>query len=227
MAYKKRTFRRKTYGRRKTQYRVGGRYSGPVGMPRPPFARLRSGAHNFKRSRIDDISFPWISPPGINYAKSLVFSLNQIPGFGEFQALFDRYKLNAVKCEWFLPVTMTYSGGGSATPRIHTVIDYDDNTDLPNISAACEYESYKLLTFGPNTRCSRYFKPRLARQIYNSALSTAYEVTRPVWLDLTDDQVPHFGLKCYVERGLDPVLTTVTPPMTFKTTYYFQCRDVR
>lgn len=237
MAYKRRTFRKTPYTRRKGRgyYFRGTRPVAPFAVGAPlKGGIMRQKVHNFKRTVYLEKAIQYMTNGAITPASSHVYtwSLADIPNMVEFQNLFDRYKLNAVKVVFQCPVDSWSSVSPGIPSRLHTVLDYDDNTPLPVATAlqqALEYESYKCLTFGSNrTSVSRYIKPRIARQIYQSTLATAYEVAKPAWIDLSNPTVPHFGMKVYADNQYADLNTGARDMfISMKTTYYFQCRDVR
>lgn len=153
--------------------------------------------------------------PGVNYFKRFVdrgtinaatgtsttfgaldFSLDQVPGYTEFQNLYDTFKLNRVKI-MFLPlsnVSLTSDADAEVfrntefNNRLFTTIDFNDATAPTTVNELREYGTAKM---SPMTRIhKRYFKPR-----YQDTVSGGSS-QRSDWLS-TDNSadVKYYGIK--------------------------------
>lgn len=124
------------------------------------------------------------------------FSTNvaQMPDIASFRTLFDKYKLLKVEI-YFVPYLsdMNTTSTASTMPRLHTVVDQDDEAVPASIA---ELEQYSTYTMCRGTQpLYRVYKPRAIMQIYQSAIATSYALAPDVWLDLANDTIPHYGCK--------------------------------
>lgn len=135
-----------------------------------------------------------------DYANGFVFKLSDLPSYTEFTALYDQYRIKAVRFQimWqqqsFNPqTTAPYLG------TVLTAIDLDDST-AP--ASASEMYQYKYLKIGKSVGMTkRYLKPRTLNAIYNNGVTTAYSLQpRSAWLDCANADIQHFGLKVFIQK---------------------------
>jgi hypothetical protein len=124
------------------------------------------------------------------------FSTNvaQMPDIASFRTLFDKYKLLKVEI-YFVPylADMNTTSVASTIPRLHTVVDQDDETAPASISELEQYSTYAMCR--GTQPLYRTYKPRAIMAIYQSAIATSYAVAPDVWLDLANETIPHYGCK--------------------------------
>lgn len=141
-------------------------------------------------------------------------SLDQVPGFGEFTTLFDRYKILSVKVQY------TYMGayGISPTapapqplepydhtppPTLYVLRDYDDTASL----AVSDWQEHRYTAWSPSRggKRSRWFNvPTFARRPL-TGITAGHAGTTPVrspWVDMAFTNVNHGALKV-ASRVLD------------------------
>lgn len=140
-----------------------------------------------------------IYPTALGVNRSITFQLSDLPNYTEFTSLFDQYKINAVKLT-FIP---RYTGSdinplttALAVPRVWTVIDYDDTANLGDQNGAYQYQNCKVHMM--HKPFSIYLKPRVASAVYSTAVTTGY-APRRMYIDCANNNVPHYGVKLYVE----------------------------
>lgn len=130
-----------------------------------------------------------------------------------FATLYDLYQIKGVKVR-FVPKTNMNSlndGQGAVPliiPEVITAIDLDDDTAPASVAEMLEYGTVRRQRFTKEMK--RYIKPRALNMVYNGATSTAYSLAkRSEWLDLANNEVPHYGFKWVITPGTtDPTLTT-------------------
>lgn len=195
--------------------------------------KVRRQVHMFKRTAYIGTVTASISAAGTPspVASAFAFSLSQVPNVSEFSSLFDQYKLTGVRMRITPALTQGISSplfGTSAAlgySKVHTAIDYDDNTAPTSEDELLEYGSLKSTTaFKDHTR---YIKPKLLQQVYRSALSTSYAPKSSVYLDMATSDVPHFGLKLWVSAPNTPAGTAGSISYKIYQTMYFTCKNVR
>lgn len=130
----------------------------------------------------------------------LVFTANQLPGWSEIQALFDSYRINAVK----LTLTPFWDGSDATQngpayttiPRVYTLID---RNGFPAGSLASE------ALFLESSKCVQIMKPTEGFTVYvknpgvEGAVATGSGFTANAkanfspWLDTSNGNVEHYG----------------------------------
>jgi hypothetical protein len=136
----------------------------------------------------------------VNYG-AFYFTLAQIDEFSTFNTLFDQYCIEAVEVEISAQSTFANTAG-SVSPRLYTVLDYDDAIPLASLGAVRDYES--LVISPPNTGIVRTLIPAIpiGAQSANGSATVVPAVNRQLcWIDSADTNVPHYGLKYAVDSA--------------------------
>lgn len=136
------------------------------------------------------------------FAKSFRLDLLPAAQVAAFQSLFDQYRIAEIRFS-IIPRSnnnnlQTQLNFGWLEPSVHTVIDYDDDTAPTALDQLVEYDTYKS-TRGSATHV-RVLRPRPALPVYGGGLGSAYAMPNwAPWLNLSDPQVPHYGVKgCFL-----------------------------
>ena len=156
--------------------------------------RYRTGQRIYQFTRFAD--FYTITTNNITDTLGAInFALNDVPGYTEFTALYDAYKINAVKI-MFLPqmtsnISVSSVNNPYANTRFFSCIDYNDSTAPANVDAVREYKSCK---YTPILR-------RHKRYIYKPKILAAEGYT-PVspWISCASPSVIYYGLKYAIEN---------------------------
>lgn len=145
------------------------------------------------------------------------FKLSDIPNATEFTQLFDQYMIKMVKI--MLIPRFTEVSNTSSQGNTWSVLDYDDSIVPTSVDTLVQYENVK------RTRMSqthvRYFKPAVAQEIFATGIASTYSAKKNVWLDCTNDQVEHYGIKLW----FDTRATNVVYDVQIK--YYLAFKNVR
>ena len=193
---------------------------------RIPRSLVLKNVHYFKRYYvIGDVFKGSGSSP---YLQGFDFSLNDLPNYSEFTALYDSYKICAVKV-WFVPGCTTgnidVSTGAPvsaqinfASARCFSAIDYNDSSAPSTINEIREYANCKMSPMVKGHK--RYFKPR---QIDSS---NAYNLPRNIWVDSSVPNRVYYGLKFGIDFNSYNFLTT-TQIGKLEACIYFKCKSVR
>lgn len=206
LAPKRRLIRRKTMMKRRAI------------IPRSP----RQPVQYFKRSQY--YSGVYANSTTADTFYSIPFSLNALPNYTEFTALYDQYRINGVKVT-IIPRGNSAEIGASATTGqavgVFSVIDYDDGSLLTSIQQACQYPNMKMTR--SNQMHMRYLKPRceLAGTITSTPTTGAIMATRG-WIDADAAGVPHYGLKLIFQQSPNTV-----QQFDLKLDYYLAFKSVR
>ncbi|AXH78057.1 MAG: capsid protein [Cressdnaviricota sp.] len=139
-------------------------------------------------------------------AWALMFRVTDLPQITSFAGLFDAYRINKVVVRFEPLVNMIqYGAGGAAgnagqTEFLSTVIDKDDNSPLTAYSQLLEYESFKE-TPGYR-RHIRSMVPSVAAVMFKTSGTTVGFGQRiKPWIDITNTDVEHYGLKGYTQKN--------------------------
>lgn len=164
--------------------------------------------HYIKR-HCDGGSFTVANTIFLGVARS--FALNQIPGFAEFTALYDQYKICGVKVVFLPPFdnrdTLSTIDSPNIAARFYTAIDYNDSTPPASMDELRQYENAKMTTV--NEKHVRYIP---APKFVNNSGQNVND-----WVSTGNAGTAHFGIKF----GMDPTLQTVTLNYLVNTEYTF------
>jgi hypothetical protein len=181
---------------------------------------LADSIYRFRRTSTSaDVSQLAASDNSGGYA----FVLSNVPGYTEYTALFDQYKIEMVRVIW--RPRWNFSAIGSiatdVNPLFISVIDYDDASTL-TIAQSLEYQSYKETRFDQDhVRC---IKPRIALGAYSGTFTSFANVPAP-WIDCASPSVQHYGIKFVVSGGA--LGQTALMTYSAEVEYFVKFRQVR
>lgn len=133
---------------------------------------------------------------------STSFALSGVPGYTEFTALYDQYRLTKVILH-LLPTNIAVTNSNSAStivnlaPRAVTAIDFDDSTNAASFSELREYSTAEVHM--TTDKCVRTFSPAVSTVVYEGVSSSGYAPTWGQWISTNDPTVPHYGFKGAIE----------------------------
>lgn len=139
----------------------------------------------------------WLVTAGTadNFA-SLKFNLSQLPQYTEFTQLYDQYQIKGVRVELipqFDSANMASTSSTNIINQNYSCIDYDDVGIPTSMDTIMQYQNVRRC---PSTKVmKRFLKPKVATQVYSTALTTNYSSKRNVWLDCNQPDTEHYGLK--------------------------------
>lgn len=195
-------------------------------------ARPSLDNHCYKRWGAS-LAYNWSSTN--SYDQAYVASLDKVLSYTEFTGLYDQYRILKVVHKFRLinnpdantmPNQNTGTNAANMYPRLWYCPDYDDNTPN-NWTVLRERAKTKCKILQPNKQISVAYRPACNLQVYRSAITTAYAPKWKQYIDVTQPDVPHYGLKWSVEvSGFTP---DVNYPYSLQldTIYYIQCRGTR
>lgn len=179
--------------------------------------KLARGIHYFKRTAYYS---GFISGSTLlDTYGSLIFQLQNVPNAGEFTSLFDQYMIKGVKVVFMPRANSAEIGTNQGLVKFFTAIDRDDNTAPTSIAQLLQYENMKCTA--SNRDHSRYFAPRVAKTVYNTALTSGFGQAGPTWLDCDNAAVPHYGIKYALQQ-----LPAGNQSYDIKVTYYLAFKNV-
>jgi len=194
---------------------------------RPRVIRRKKTAnkvHSFVRWCDKDTVYPTaVQGPNI-IANTLVdqhfgysFKLDNVVNPTDFTNLYDSYKIN--KITLFLERQLNQTG---VTPsynptnkRIRVVHDYNDNNLLTDEDQYLEYSNCRSYPVIGNGTIAITLYPKINNGVLNAGGGVnafTSMASSKVWLNVDDDEVPHFGLKIFVPAQV----TALDGPQLFK-----------
>lgn len=175
----------------------------------------RNRLHHFRRTITGSIT----ATPGVLAPTGFSFSLDAVTNYSEFSNLFDSYRINKVVVK-FVPRTTDNGQGANERGNFYTVVDYNDITTLTNVANALERDTVRRTAA---TRVhTRVFRPAVATAAYKSLTTWGYMPSWKRWIDMSDPQVPHYGLKYVIDNRDD-----VNMVYDYFITYYMSFMNVR
>lgn len=191
------------------------------GMRRSMISRgIRQPVQYFKRS----VWLPnWITTTAVTDSfAALKFNLSQVPQFTEFTQLYDQYCIKGVKFELipqFDSANVALTTSQNVINQNYSCIDYDDVSVPSGLDTLLQYQNVQRC---PSTRImKRYIKPKVATQVYSTALTTNYSSKSNVWLDCTQPDTEHYGVKFGFTGG------PITQKYGLRMIFYMAFKNVR
>lgn len=214
-------YRRKRYYKRSTVRRYKRRY--PIRKALKPkssydkthvvkrFGSATTGSSTFVEA---------IHNPATDQSYRFQFRLNAVSGYQDFTALYDQYKIRAVKVS-FIPImnitTATESGYASL---IYTTYDFNGESTSPSRNQIREYQYCKWSPYGKIHK--RYFFPRVT-EMTSSGLST--KVGPQNWLSTASPDIPYHGLIVNVANV--PSIPENEPLYKVEVKYYLSFKNTK
>lgn len=221
--------------------------SGPVGLlmarggsrvssrQRRGWASRRLNIHRFTRYAGTSPSVVAIGDGIITqFNNNHVFTLQSLVNATEFQQLFDQYRIDKVVVTYQLvnnPDANNYMNSTTLVnasnfyPTVWSAIDYDDNA-ATNISEMKERIGVKNQILYPNKKLYFTVRPKVLVQTYRTSLTTGY-APKSVYIDMTNMDVPHYGLKTVIDFAGVPPASAQQYRILQEFKYFFTCRNVR
>lgn len=207
-----------------------------IGRPNP--RAMRASIYQFKRQKtevitLDNTSVPtgWTANGNAIY-KQFVFTLDQLPNYTEFTALFASYKVCAVKQEIY------FSNTNSIDTNSRLLLYYDNNPQGESKTLTEQYylESQtsrkKLVATTSRAPIKFYTKVKQLSVLYHQTSPTPltdYGMVYPKYISTSEPTTPHYGINMRIQRvDNSPFGTQLTnfQHMKINTTLYISCKRV-
>lgn len=204
-----------------------------------PVRRSRIGrapitVHNFVRR--DANSYTTTVLTGTNgVGAGQNFTFDSIVNATEFGGLYDQYKIWKIVVEFKLHTNpnsdYVTDGGATATlapvtfPTLYVVNDHDDSS-TPDLNTIRQYARTKRFVLAPNKIIRWSIRPTVLQLGYRTGVTSTYLPKYNQWVDMTNLDVPHYGMKFYIDND-NLVLGGQGLVVRREVKYYFSCKDVR
>lgn len=163
---------------------------------------------------------------------ALQFSLSDLPQASSFATIFDAYRIDKVELRFIpdadeLPSASSLGAASTAVAKgefLNTAIDFDDSTAPSSLAQILEYETF--MVSPPYREQKVVLKPRVAREIFDGVITTAYEQPESeIWLDIAQTGIPHYGVKGYIQSA--GASANIQNVWRLYATYHVSCKQVR
>lgn len=151
-------------------------------------------------------------------------NLSAITNYGEFQAMFDQYRVNKIVFK-FTPVDPV----AFQTPHVTTNLPVGrgylfycinhTGTSYGSESAMLQCSNYKRVPYGKTVNIC--FTPCTLTEKYRSAIATGYSAKYKDWIDMADITCPQYGLTV----GVMTTDSGFVPSYAVSGTMYFSCKS--
>lgn len=208
--------KRVTYFKRKGQRRMFRRsFTHPVYK----VTRTFGGTVSINALAMSGMTSQWANAGGLGITG--FFSLDQLPNYTEFTALFNQYRIRKVKTVWTFSVNSNGYADTGGQAFVYVVKDRSDGTPLTSTSALLQYSSLKRRSLFKPVVMTFYPKPSI------NLGTTIGEGTslRSDWINTRDYDVPHYGMKYGVEV-LGNSDNKVIGTLSILHTFYLEFRNV-
>lgn len=156
------------------------------------------------------------------YQNTTAISFSQIANSTEFSALYDQYKLNLVKVQFWLRIDPgAQTAAAAVLPKLFWFRDMDDNVPASQTEMR-ERATCKIAVLRPDRPVTVWIKPNVLQEVYRGVGTTSYAPKFGQWLDMTNTDVTHYGIKWNIDN-----LTNTNYYVDIESTYYFQCKNTR
>lgn len=225
----------KSYKKSKQQFKKSVKlYSKPY---RPILPGDKKESHTFKRFGNTINNFAWASGDiGVRQEKgtALSFKLSDVAGYTDFTTLYDMYRIRAVAVH----ITPSYAPSDISPNNVNTTtwntkcavaIDYDDVTAPASLGELRQYDNCKMIwmNISQGKPTVMYFTPACAPEIFNSGISTGYGVSWGKWIDCSNPDIPHYGLKFALSSGFTLTNADIGFGVTIEVKYYLEFKTTR
>lgn len=157
-----------------------------------------------------------------------VFQLDDVPDHANFQALYEAYRINAIKVE-FIPVATITTAVTADQMIAWNFFDPSGNygsANFPTQAALLEMQRCRKRPVIGGKPMQVYSKLKQANVVLkDSVLTYAYTQQKPRWISTTQPAVNHYGLVTIFTNQNGLVLPT--DAMQMITTYYLEFKGVK
>lgn len=175
--------------------------------------KTQNKIHTFVRWSDKDTLFPSSTGPnqinesGLGQNLAYTFKLENVVNSSDLANLYDQYRINKITMYLERQSNTTNASGASSTPfnkKISVVHDYDDANPLTQEDDYLEYANCKRYNAIGNGAIKITLYPKVLNTVLGAGGAPAYTTvnSNKIWLDVENDDTPHFGIKIYVPGGI-------------------------
>lgn len=203
-------------------------------VPRLKLRRVpQMGMHRFTRM-VANSQLITVAAGSTGVAFTKTFTFDELAGYTEFTSLFDQYKIVKVECMYKLHTnpTITLATDNAVLtaaqnltyPTIYLINDYDDSS-AETLAQLKQRERLRRFVLSPNRIIKWTVRPTILAQLYRTVATTGYAPKRYQWIDVANTDVPHYGVKGFVDYDAATNQQQITVNVEYK--FHFQLKSVR
>lgn len=169
------------------------------------------------------------------FTYALCGTLDALPDYTEFTALFDQYKIlrMTLTLRAFQTTSLNNSSGGQQCLSVihYGIVDYDDavvfTPNNPGVQLMRERSTFRERNFFSLKPYKRTIRPRIAMSAYGAGAFSSYANMKSQWIDSNSPSVQMYGFK-----GMFEVFAPSSSASSYiwfrpELTYHLACREVR
>lgn len=168
-------------------------------------------------------------PNTYQYGGSIQFRLNAVADYSDLTQLFDRYKITGVKVKMLYQQNIADAQSVGALPVMWYAQDFDDSL-VPTSSTDVQVKQYaKTRILNGNREFSLFIRPRISKSLVSADTTSAGASSeKPCYVDCAYPQVPHYGLKFWVDGWhAGSPSQAIAQALRIQTTYYLKLKDTQ
>jgi len=157
---------------------------------------------------------------------SFASKLSDLASYTDYTACFDQYKIKSVTFECRLCVDPSGSNQLNSTgvtnannffPDIYATVDHDDIDTLTTIDKITQYDKCKAGILRPNSWFKYRYHPNTLMKVARPESTDANSVpNRSAWCDCNQPDIPHYGLKVFVDPRQAAATTDLAQAIYFQ-----------
>lgn len=211
----------KYYSRYRKYYNAGRRYNkynyGRQTYPRyqPRYQSTQQQIHHVVQSTLGATvgSSATLPVTGV-----MVFRLNDVPGYTNYQSNWEFYKIRGVQVTFTPKINQVVQPNDlptpivsmSSAPTFHYHLSQRNDQAPTSLSQLVSYQSYqRFSTASSRPHRTSYWTPKVATSVYESAVTTGYSMLpTSQWISTGNPGVPHYSLRYWMDAfptGVDNV----------------------
>lgn len=124
---------------------------------------------------------------------SASFALNALPAFTDFTNLYDQYRIDKVRLDFYPRATTNLLASVDSYNLFHMAVDHTDITVPTNELDIFQYDNHR--TVQPYKPFSLTIKPAPASTYWSGTTASGYGPRAGAWIDSKSPGVQHYGMK--------------------------------
>jgi len=159
----------------------------------------------------------YINNPATDSSYSFYFRLSAVTGYQDFTALYDQYKIRAVKVSFIPVVNVTTATQSGYASLIYSTYDFNSQSGAPTRDQIREYQYCKWSPYGKIHK--RYFFPRPLE------ILEGVKVGPQNWMSTANPDVYYYGL--FVNVANVPSIDADEPIYRVEVKYYLSFKNTK
>lgn len=172
-----------------------------------------------------------VTPNTVQFGGAMDFRLNAVSDYVDITQLFDRYMITGVKLKFLYQSNIADTAGPTTLPCMWYAQDFDDSSLPVNQLDVAVKQYCKTKILNANRQFSLYIKPRITKAIAGQTgagpVVIADTSEKPCYLDCAFPNVPHYGLKFWIDNWYNQAPNESNVVLRIQPTYYLKLKDAQ